>query len=107
MDSERDAEKMPASFQIVASDDGVRAGEDSNPTPGMLTDFGSGFKTCKTCNVPQPMNAFRKEKSGVGGRKASCRVCMADDKPKPKRLIVDHQAALTSAYYRAICEGKI
>jgi hypothetical protein len=101
MDSERTGKTQGTSFQIIASEDYTT--HFSPPED----DFGSGFKTCKTCGVPQPMNSFRKEKSGVGGRKASCRGCMAENKPKPKRLKVDHQSALTAAYYLAIKEGII
>ena len=98
MDSERDAAQMPASFQIVASEDG--------------DDFASGYKTCKLCQYELPLDSFRKEKSGVGGRKAICRVCMAmEPKPKKERIkdlpLVDHQAALTNAYFMAIKEGII
>ena len=98
MESIRETKTNAADFQLIASDDGS-----VSYTPP-LTDFGSGFKTCKECGKPKSLLEFRVEPKGVGGRKAVCKACMGTETRKAyKRGNVSNdmiKAALEAAAYR-------
>ena len=41
-------------------------------------DFGAGYKMCKACLGVKPLDEFRVEAKGVGGRKAICKDCSSE-----------------------------
>ena len=104
MDSERAAKTEGTGLQIIASQDlsfGAYTIDD---------DFGSGFKTCRECGTPTPLTEFRREKKGVGGRKAVCKKCqgISDRKKARKTVNVSNDMiknALEAAAYRIIKES--
>jgi hypothetical protein len=58
MESQGNAEKNAAGFQLIGSDD-----------------FGSGFKSCTKCGSAKPLVEFAVDGKAAGGRKARCRAC--------------------------------
>ena len=71
-------------------------------------DFGAGYKTCKTCGYGKPLDEFRVEAKGVGGRKAICKACSSERTitARSKKGNNDRiQKALEAAAYRIIKES--
>ena len=60
MESNRTSQEKGTGFQLIASSD---------------DDFGAGYKECISCFKDKPLDEFRVEAKGVGGRKASCKDC--------------------------------
>ena len=94
MDSVRETKTDGAGFQLIASSD---------------DDFGAGYKPCKQCGMIQPLDAYRVEAKGVGGRKAICRACLSErtTKSPPKKGTISNdriQQALEAAAYRYLKE---
>ena len=90
------SKKSGSSFELIASsDDDFGMG------------FGAGYKACKQCGNIQPYSAFRKEKKGVGGRKAICRACSSEPSSVPRVKVGNDriQRALEAAAYRIIKES--
>ena len=95
MDSLRSTKEKGSSFELIASYD---------------DEFGAGYKTCKTCGYGKPLDEFRVEAKGVGGRKAICRACSSErtikSPPKKGKISNDRiQKALEAAAYRIIKES--
>jgi len=95
MDGLRSTKEKRSSFEIIASSD---------------DDFGAGYKPCKQCGMIQPLDAYRAEPKGIGGRKAICRACLSERtiKSPPKKGTISNdriQKALEAAAYRIIKES--
>ena len=94
MESDRTSKEKGTGIQLIASYDD--------------DDFGAGYKTCKTCGYGKPLDEFRVEAKGVGGRKAICKACSSERTitAKPKKGNNDRiQKALEAAAYRIIKEA--
>ena len=63
MDDSHGTKNNGNSFELIASSD---------------DEFGAGYKACKQCGMIQPLDAYRVEAKGVGGRKAICRACSSE-----------------------------
>ena len=95
MESNGTPKEKGSSFELIASSD---------------DEFGAGYKACKQCGMIQPLDAYRVEAKGVGGRKAICRACSSErttkSPPKKGKISNDRiQKALEAAAYRIIKES--
>ena len=97
MESNRTSQEERAGFQLIASSD---------------DDFGAGYKECISCFKDKPLDEFRVEAKGVGGRKAACKACTSiyertiKSPPKKGKISNDRiQKALEAAAYRIIKES--
>ena len=92
MESNRTSQEKGTDFQLVASSD---------------DDFGAGWKECKSCLVPKPLDSYNVEKRGAGGRKAVCKDCTNKVNRSVKIPVQSNdriQQALEAAAYRYIKE---
>ena len=93
MESNRTSQEKGTGIQLIASSD---------------DDFGAGYKMCKACLGVKPLDEFRVEAKGVGGRKAICKACSSERTiaAKSKKGNNDRiQKALEAAAYRIIKES--
>ena len=93
MDNSHGTKDNGNSFELVASSD---------------DDFGAGWKECKSCLVPKPLDSYNVEKRGAGGRKAVCKDCTNKVNRSVKIPVQSNdriQQALEAAAYRIIKES--
>lgn len=76
------------------------AHREGEPTPTVVT---NGQKPCSTCGRSKPLDAFHKQKDGVGGRRAQCIACRREAhraNPEPTRERVARNRARNPNYMR-------